>query len=140
VSSFLLPKTLDFCLLEARQACNDSQPPFRNPDATLVGYFNSGLLATYSLRPDAFLGNFQTGILSFQGVPSYTVNDLQTIDGVDNPTPPLPATPFPLDQRQFYNPLVSYIAGRIEIADDEYSENSRSQQLLAAFSQQLRGM
>lgn len=118
---------------------NDSQPPFRNPDATLVGYFNSALLAVYSIRPDGFLGNFQTGILSFQGVPSYTTADLQTIDGVANPTPPVPATPFPLDQRQFYNPIVSYLAGRVELSDDEYTDTSRSAQLLAAFSSQLLG-
>ena len=132
-------KTLDQCLLEARQVVNDSLPPYRNTDETLIGYFNSALLAIYSIRPDGFLGNFTYGILSFQGVPSYTVADLQVIDGVANPAPPLPITPFPLDQRFFFNAATAYIAGRIEMGDDEYTQDSRSAQLLASMSQQLRG-
>ncbi len=132
-------KTIDQCILEARQLVNDSLPPYRNTDETLIGYLNSGLLLTYSLRPDCAIGNFTQGILTDNQITQYTVSDLQMIDGVANPTPPVPATPFPFDQRQFFNPMVAYITGRIEASDDEYTDTSRSQQFLAAFSAQLTG-
>jgi len=133
-------KTIDDALTEARQMVNDSSAPFRNNDTLYVAYLNSALRALYSVRPDAFIGNFTQGILSAAVVLTYTTADLQTIDGIANPTPPTPATPFPADDRQFFNPVVAYIAGRIELSDDEYTETSRSQQLLAAFKQQLTGM
>ena len=137
--SSLTPKTLDQAILEARQVVNDSIPPYRNTDETLIGYLNSGLLAIYSVRPDAYIGNFTQGVLSFQGILQFDVTDLQSIDGEPNPTPPTPITPFPLDPRFFFNPMVVYIAGRVELADDEYVDTARSSQLLASMTQQLRG-
>lgn len=139
MSSFT-PQTIDQCLIEARQMCNDAVAPFRNADATLIGYLNAALLAVYGVRPDAFIGNFTNGILSQVQVVQYTTADLQTIDGEANPTPPSPATPYPLDTRFFYNPVVAYIASRIEVADDEYVDTQRSAQLMQSFVQQLRGM
>ncbi len=139
--SSTVTKTLDDCVLESRQMVNDSSiNAQRNPDAVFIQYINSALRAVYSVRPDAFIGNFTTGIISTVAVVTYTTSDLQTINGVPNPTPPAPATPFPIDDRQFFNPVVAYVAGRVELADDEYTESARSAQLLAAFVQQLRGM
>lgn len=138
MSSFTA-KTIDQCLLEARQAVNDSAVPYRNTDETLIGFLNSALYAVYGIRPDAFIGNFTQGILSQIQVVQYTTADLQVIDGAANPTPPTPATQFPLDSRFFFNPVVAYIAARIELMDDEYTETSRSAQLMMAFIQQLRG-
>jgi hypothetical protein len=51
-----------------------------------------------------------------------------------------PPTPFPLDDRLFFWPIVTYIAARIELGDDEFTESARSAQLLQAFSQQLTGV
>ncbi|MDP9112281.1 MAG: hypothetical protein M3O20_01210 [Acidobacteriota bacterium] len=138
MSSFV-SKTIDQCLIEARQMVNDSVAPFRNSDQTLVSYLNSALNAVYTIRPDAFIGNFSQGILSVTKIIQFDTTDLQTIDGGANPTPPSPATPFPLDTRQFFNPVVAYIAGRIELADDEYVDTARSSQMLASFRQQLIG-
>ncbi len=139
-------KTIDDAITEARAMVNDNVlfngqvQPIRNSDTLYVAYLNSALRALYQLRPDAFIGNFTQGILSANTVLTYSTSDLQTIDGVANPNAPNPATAFPADDRQFFNPVVAYIAGRIEIADDEYTETSRSQELLAAFRQQLIGV
>lgn len=139
-------KTIDDAILEARAMVNDSTlvngvlNPTRNSDTLYLTYLNSALRALYSVRPDAFIGNFTQGILTQVTVLTYDTTDLQAADGVPNPTPPVPPTPFPADDKFFFNPVVAYIAGRVELSDDEYTETSRSQQLLAAFSQQLRGM
>jgi hypothetical protein len=113
--------------------------PTRNSDTLYLTYLNSALRALYSVRPDAFIGNFSQGILSAVTILTYDTSDLQAPDGVPNSLPPTPPTPFPADDRFFFNPVVAYIAGRVELSDDEYTETSRSQQLLAAFVQQLKG-
>ena len=138
-------KTIDDAIYEARLMVNDSSisagvvVPTRNADAVYVQYLNSALRAVYSVRPDAFI-YMNTGIITTTLAPTYSTSDLQTIDGVANVTPPSPATPFPCDDRQFFFPVVAYMAGRIELADDEYTDTSRSSLLLAAFKQQLTGM
>lgn len=136
---------IDDAISQARAMVNDNSlfngavQPTRNPDSLYVAYLNAALRALYQLRPDAFIGNFTQGILTAVTVLTYSTSDLQTIDGVANPTPPNPAIAFPADDRQFFNPVVAYIAGRVELSDDEYTETSRSQQLLMAFKQQLQG-
>lgn len=128
-------KTLDDAISEARIAVNDATVPYRNPDTTYLSYLNSALRAMYSVRPDAFIGNFTQGILTATTILTYDATDLQSYI-----TPPIPATPFPADDRFFFNPVVAYMAARIELADDEYTENARSTQLMQSFIQQLRGM
>jgi hypothetical protein len=123
-------KTIDDALFEARTIVNDTQVPYRNPDTTLLLYLNTALRALYSIRPDAYIGDFSSGIISNNAVETYYEADL----GLN------PQTPFPVDDRLFYAPVVSYIAGRIEIQDDEFTESSRSAQLMASFVQQLQGM
>lgn len=139
-------KTIDDAISEARAMVNDATfingvlSPTRNSDTLYLAYLNSALRALYSIRPDAFIGNFTQGILTQATVLTYDTTDLQMPDGTANPMPPIPITPFPADDRFFFNPVVAYIAGRVELSDDEYTETSRSQQLLAAFVQQLRGI
>lgn len=139
-------KTIDDAIFEARTMVNDSTfvdgvlNPTRNSDTLYLQYLNSALRTLYSIRPDAFIGNFSQGILTAVTILTYDTTDLQAPDGVTNPTPPVPATPFPADDRFFFYPVVAYIAGRIELADDEYTETARSSQLLASFSSQLKGM
>lgn len=128
-------KTIDDAIYESRLAVNDATVPYRNTDDTYLRYLNSALRALYSVRPDAFIGNFSQGILSAVQILTYDATDLQSYV-----TPPIPAVPFPADDRFFFNPVVTYIAGRIELADDEYVDTARSAQLLAAFLQQTRGM
>ncbi len=123
-------KTIDEALYEARTIVNDTQVPFRNPDTTLLLYLNTALRALYAVRPDAYIGDFSSGIISNNAVLTYDATDLGL-------TPP---TDFPVDDRLFYGPVVAYIAARIEIQDDEFTETARSQQLMASFIQQLQGI
>jgi hypothetical protein len=123
-------KSIDDCLLEARLMVNDAALPYRNTNDTLIEYLNTALLAVYQVRPDAYIGDFSTGIVTTTTINMYQITDLDLA----------PATLFPLDPRMFYYPVVAYIAGRIELADDEFTETSRSAQLLASFKQQMQGM
>lgn len=123
-------KTIDECLFEARTIVNDTQIPFRNPDTTLLLYLNTALRALYAVRPDAYIGDFSSGIISNNAILTYDATDLGLV----------PPTGFPVDDRLFYGPVVAYIAARIEIQDDEFTENARSQQLMASFIQQLQGV
>jgi hypothetical protein len=122
-------KSIDDALFEARTIVNDTLAPFRNTDATLIVFLNTALRVLYSVRPDAFIGDFSSGIITNNAVETYYTTDLGLV----------PPTPFPVDDRLFYTPVVSYIAGRIEISDDEFSEDSRAVQLMASFKQQLEG-
>jgi hypothetical protein len=123
-------KSIDDAIFEARQMCNDAVAPYRNPDTTVVAFLNTALRVVYSIRPDAYIGNFSSGIISTVTVNTYATSDLAQ-------TPP---TLFPLDDRLFFYPVVAYIAARIELGDDEFTESARSAQLMAAFVQQLSGI
>lgn len=123
-------KTVDEALFEARTIVNDTQVPFRNQNTTLLLYLNTALRALYAVRPDAYIGDFSSGIISNNAVLTYDATDLGL-------TPP---TAFPVDDRLFYGPVVAYIAARIEIQDDEFTESARSAQLMASFIQQLQGV
>lgn len=123
-------KTIDDALFEARTIISDTQVPFRNPDTTLLLYLNTALRALYALRPDAYIGDFSSGIITNNAVLTYGTADLGL-------TPP---TGFPVDDRLFYGPVVAYIAARVEIQDDEFTESARSAQLMASFVQQLQGV
>lgn len=123
-------KSIDDCIFEARQMCNDAVQPYRNPNTTLIYFLNTALRVVYSQRPDAYIGNFSSGIISTAQPNTYYTTDLGLT----------PATVFPLDDRFFYYPVVAYIAARIELGDDEFTESARSAQLMAAFIQQLTGV
>lgn len=123
-------KSIDDAVFEARQMCNDAVLPYRNPDTTLVAFLNTALRTVYSVRPDAYIGNFSSGIISTVEVNTYATTDL----GQN------PATTFPLDDKLFFYPVVTYMAARIELGDDEFTESARSAQLMAAFVQQLTGL
>jgi hypothetical protein len=138
-------KTIDDALLEARTIVNDASLPYRSADAVFIQYLNSALRSVYALRPDAFIGSLTQGVLTNVAIPTYSSADFQTINGIANPTPPAPATPFPVDDRQFFYPVVAYMAGRIELADDEFVDGgpqvaNRAMALMSSFKQQLTGM
>lgn len=123
-------KTIDEALLEVRYLLNDSGvagSPFRFSNDQVIRVLNTALRELYAIRPDAFIGNFVQGILSNNAVVTYTSADL----GLS------PNTPFPVDDRLFYAPVVNYCAGRLELADDEFTDNNRAMTLLMSFRQQL---
>lgn len=130
-------KTIDDIQTEVRQILNDQQVPYRYSDQWLIQIINTALRDLYRIRPDAYIGNFTSGVLSANPTNTYSTGDLQVINGVPNPLPPTPATPFPVDDRLFYGPLVFYVCGRIELNDDEFADNNRAMTLLQAFRTQL---
>jgi hypothetical protein len=133
-------KTLDDLVLEVRAILNDSQIPYRYSDNLIVQHTNTILREVYRLRPDLYIGNFTLGVLSANLVNTYSIADLQVANGVPNPTPPLPITPFPIDDRLAFGPCVFYVAGRTEINDDEFADNNRAMTLMQAFRAELIGM
>lgn len=132
-------KTIDDLVLEVRQVLNDQQIPYRYSDVWILTVLNTALREVYRLRPDAYIGNFTSGVLSANAVNTYSTADLQVADGVANPIPPVPITPYPLDDRLFYAPVVFYVIGRVEINDDEFADNNRAMTLMQAFRAQLIG-
>ena len=130
-------KTIDDVQLEVREIVNDQQVPYRYSDAWLIQVLNTCLRELYRLRPDAYIGNFTSGVLSANPVNTYSTSDLQVINGVANPTPPVPSTPFPVDDRLFFGPTVFYVVGRLEISDDEFADDNRAMTLYNAFKTQL---
>ena len=126
-----LTKTIDDVMTEVRQLLNDvgvGGSAFRFSQALLISYLNTALREVYRLRPDAFIGNFTQGILNtYSTIVTYVPADF----GLN------PGTPFPVDDRLFFNPVVFYIVGRAELADDEFVDTNRAMTLLTAFGKQL---
>jgi hypothetical protein len=124
------PKTIDDVLTEVRYLLNDvgvAGSPFRFSQAVLLQLLNTALREVYTLRPDAVIGNFTQGILTYSSTTTYLLADLGT------------NIAFPFDERHFFAPVVAYVAGKAELADDEFVDTNRAMTLLQAFRVQLRG-
>lgn len=124
-----MAKSIDDAISEARLLINDSTAPFRYSDAIMIFLLNTAMREVYTLRPDAFIGNFTQGVLVSNPITDFVLADL-----AQNP-----ATPFPIDDRHFYAPVVLYIAGKAELSDDEFADDNRAMTILVAFRQNLTG-
>jgi|ERR1700756_4880743 len=127
-------KSLDDLISEVRLLINDigvGGSNFRYTNDQLVAKANTAFRELYRYRPDAWIGNFTQGVLTNSASPmiSYTSADL----GQN------PATPLPVDDRLFFNALIFFIVGMLELGDDEFTDQSRSAQLLASFRSILGG-
>jgi hypothetical protein len=122
-------KTLDDLVLEVRQIVNDQQVPYRYSSAWIIQLINTCLREIYRLRPDAYIGNFTSGVLSANLANTYATTDLGLT----------PATAFPLDDRLFFGPIVFYVTARLEISDDEFADNNRAMTLYSTFRSQITG-
>lgn len=124
-------KTLDDAVAEIREIINDSNAAFgRFTDAQVLQKINTALREVYRYRPDAWIGNFTQGVFTNNGqIPTYDETDLGL----------LPPTPWPCDDRLFFSPVVFYVAGMLDITDDEFSDDGRAMTLLTAFRNQLIG-
>lgn len=125
--SSTLAKTIDDAITEARYLIADARAPYRYADTVMLAHLNTALAEVYRYRPDAYIGNFTTATLGSNPVTSYAPGDL----GI--------GTLFPLDNRMFFNPVTFFMAGRAEISDDEFTDNSRATGLLASFRAMLIG-
>lgn len=111
-----MARTIQALLTEARGYIQDTKTPFRNSDADLVTYLNDSIFEVRRIRPDAFVGMYDTA------VPQFTIADL----GSD----------YPLDGI-FFTATAYFIAGSTGLRDDEHVVDSRAQGLLALFSAKL---
>jgi len=122
------PKTIDDAITEARYLLNDvgvAGSPYRFSQAYLLQLLNTVLREVYRYRPDAVIGNFTQGVLAYNQMTTYLLADLGT------------GIAFPYDERLFFAPVVAYIAGKAELADDEFVDSNRAMMLLQAFKQQI---
>lgn len=123
-------KSLDDAVNEIRMLINDNDPDgYRFTQLQVLDKINTALLEVYRYRPDAYTGNFQQGILSVNSPMSYAPADL-SLD---------PPTPYPLDIRLFFSPVVFYVVGMLDLTDDEFADDNRAMTVLTAFRSQLIG-
>jgi len=123
-------KSLDDAVTEIRMLINDIDAGgYRFTQQQVLQKLNTALLEVYRFRPDAYVGNFQQGILSVNSPTTYSVTDL----GLN------PATPFPLDIRLFFAPVVLYVVGLLDLTDDEFADDNRAMTVLQSFRNQLIG-
>jgi len=128
-------KSLDDVFTEVRLLINDNGvggSNFRYSNDLVMSQFNTALRELYRYRPDAFIGNFTQGVLTNSALPMVTYNaeaDLALT----------PQTPLPFDDRLFFNAVVFFMVGRLELGDDEFTDQGRSSQLLSSFKQMLGG-
>jgi hypothetical protein len=127
-------KSLDDAVTQVRLTINDvgvNGANFRYTNAQIVAQFNTAIRELYRYRPDAFIGNFTQGVLvNNNPLPTYS-------DAIDLGLNP--ATVLPFDDRMFFNAVVFFIVGMLELGDDEFTDQSRSAQLLSSFRQMLIG-
>lgn len=124
-------KTIDDLFAEVRLLINDvgvNGTNFRYTNDQIMLKYNTALRELYRYRPDAYIGNFTQGVLVSNQIPTYTsAADLAQV----------PATVLPVDDRLFYNALVFFMVGILELGDDEFVDQGRASQLLASFRQML---
>lgn len=123
-------KSLDDAVNEIRMLINDldlTAPRFTQTQ--VLDKVNTALLEVYRYRPDAYIGNFQQGILSQNQPTTYVSTDL----GLN------PPTPWPLDIRLFFAPVIMYVVGLLDLTDDEFADDNRAMTVIQAFRNMLIG-
>lgn len=127
-------KSLDDLVSEVRLTLSDigvNGSNFRYTNDQIVQAFNTAIRELYRYRPDAYIGNFTQGIIINNALP---MNTYASSDLAQNPN-----TTLPFDDRLFYGPVIFYVIGKLELGDDEFTDQGRSAQLLASFRQMLIG-
>ena len=112
--------TIDDAILEARRILGDSNTDvgYRYSEDMLVRALNSALLEMRRLRPDLFRSYYGVGLTQ------YTTSDLSS------------STALPINE-MYMPPLAAFMAGWIELSDDEFTVDNRAGILLQRFAQQL---
>jgi len=124
-----MAKTYTNLFSEAREFLQDEDTPYRFSDTRLLNALNRGLNEIARIRPDAFTA-------------LYDANNLNIPEIVDDDAAVAPQydweTTFQIDM-MFYNPLISYIVGSIEVTDDEFTVDGRALMLLRDFHNTVVG-
>ena len=109
---------------QARYIIQDTRTgSYRHSDDKMLDYFNAAISTAWYLRPDVFLEENVTGSL-WGSPPRYLRSDL----GDD----------FPLED-QFFQAVVTYMAGMVGLGDDEYAVDGRAVTLVGHLERVLVG-
>lgn len=113
-----MARTVEQVVLSARGILQDVVTPHRYSDSDLAGYVSDGLSEARRIRPDLFMATLRDP-LPYYGAADFAVE-----------------IPFP----DFYFPtLVSYVAGRAELRDNEFTNDGRAVVLTTMFMGALGG-
>lgn len=105
--------TVQKFVTESRVLLQDTVEPYRYATSEIIEALNIAVLEARRLRPDMFIG-------SFSSLPSYSsVNDTVTLEPMYRPS------------------FVYYIAGRMQLRDDETAQDQRATILMNKFVAQL---
>jgi hypothetical protein len=128
-------KSLDDVFAEVRLLINDiglDGANYRYTDDQVMSKFNTALRELYRYRTDAWIGNFTQGVITNSAAPMPMYNAAADL-GLT------PATVLPFDDRLFFNAVVFFMVGTLELGDDEFTDQGRATQLLSSFKQMLCG-
>lgn len=121
-------KSIDDAFVEIRAIVNDSDKE-RFTDTLLMTKFNTALREVYRYRPDSLIGNFVQGVFSRNPMLTFSVDD---------DLAQIPPTDFPVDEL-YFAPLTFYVAGMLDLSDDEFSDDNRAMTMLTSFRSMLIG-
>ena len=113
-----MAKTLQDIIDDARVYIQDVDTPYRNDDAEMLSYLNSGIYEIYRIRPDYFTAYFDAGI------PQFDESQL--------------SEDYPIDQ-QTAIALTYFIAGNEEAKNDEDVLEGRASGFINLFKASLMG-
>lgn len=113
-----MPRTISQLAAAVREVIQDRYTPFRYSNSELAISVNEGMAEARRLRPDLFLGALSAGL------PYYTANDFAE------------ALPLP---DEYFSAMVSYVAGRTNLRDDEFSADGRAAILIGTFAEAMTG-
>jgi hypothetical protein len=114
--------TVDEVIAETRRILSDSNATvgYRYTDDDILGALNYGLLSMRRTRPDLFRAYYGSGT---QKLAAADIGQVPAVDVIVN---------------EMYVPtLTEFMAGWIELADDEFTVDNRAGTLLQRFQQQL---
>jgi len=116
----LLSRTWYSLIWEVREMVADNEfGCYRYPDEMILNTLNRGLYELQRIRPDAYYDLFGS---NFFNVPEVSEANWEDV--------------FPLDLR-FYDPLLYYTAGMLEIVEDDYIVDGRAAGKIERFRNQL---
>ena len=117
-----MAQTISSFVSDVRYGVSDTRAPYRYSDDRILSVLNQGLRELARLRPDAFIDTFDVDDIV---VPEYTSADL--------------LEPLPFGYL-FTTPLLDFVVGMIELADDEFTVDGRAITLRQKFTSSVVGV
>lgn len=111
-----MARTIGDVITEARSYIQDTVEEYRFTDADMVTYLNDALVEVKRLRPDFYIGSYDSDVTV------YTTSDF--------------GTTFPINE-QAYTPCAYFVAASASMRDDEHEVDARTASLMQMFSIKL---